>query len=152
MKSQALLLHQVLEAEVGDSPITIRALIPRNLVGTCIGIEGKTHRDLERQFETAIAFGASSPAGARLASIAGAIHQVARTWRECAFLMYRKKRLGYDLVKCLARTSFGGTKNFFWFISYMRSRSFSRSFRLTSSYPICWPGNCVKLQRTMIAS
>ena len=101
MKSQALLLNQVLEAEVGDSPITIRALIPKNGVGVCIGIGGSTHRELERQFETAIAFGASNPIGARLASIAGTIHQVARTWRECAFLMYRKKRLVHGQVNYL---------------------------------------------------
>ncbi|KAI8581819.1 hypothetical protein K450DRAFT_231305 [Umbelopsis ramanniana AG] len=104
MKSQALLLHQVLEAEVGESPITIRALIPKNVVGACIGLGGETHRDLERQFETAIAFGASSHVGARLASIAGTTHQVARTWRECAFLMYRRKcpvygqKLSVDLL------------------------------------------------------
>ncbi|KAI9285066.1 hypothetical protein BC943DRAFT_48025 [Umbelopsis sp. AD052] len=91
MKSQALLLYQVLDAEVGESPITIRALIPKNVVGACIGLGGETHRDLERQFETAIAFGAYN-GGARLASIAGTTHQVARTWRECAFLMHRKKR------------------------------------------------------------
>jgi hypothetical protein len=105
MKSQAQLLYQVLEAEVGDSPITLRALIPNNVVGSCIGIGGATHRDLERQFETAIAFGSSNQNGNRLASIAGTIHQVARTWRECAFLMYRKKRLSYGQVTvCVARS------------------------------------------------
>lgn len=91
MKAAAAFLNQVLEADHGDTPITLRALIPANLSGTCIGKGGETHRELERQFGTNIYFGTENARGTRLASVAGTIQRVARTWRECAFLMYRKK-------------------------------------------------------------
>ncbi|KAG2183678.1 hypothetical protein INT43_006686 [Umbelopsis isabellina] len=91
MKATAAFLNQVLEADHGDTPITLRALIPAFLSGTCIGKGGETHRELERQFGTNIYFGTENARGTRLASVAGTIQRVARTWRECAFLMYRKK-------------------------------------------------------------
>ncbi|KAJ2961086.1 hypothetical protein NQZ79_g3592 [Umbelopsis isabellina] len=91
MKAAAAFLNQVLEADHGDTPITLRALIPANLSGTCIGKGGETHRELERQFGTNIYFGTENARGTRMASVAGTIQRVARTWRECAFLMYRKK-------------------------------------------------------------
>src|ERR1700731_3928200 len=101
MKSQSVLLHQIFEAEAGNTPITLRALLPSNLVGTCIGVGGSTHRDLERQFGTSIYFGASNPKGCRLASVAGTIQRVARTWRECAFRMFCKRRLQYGEVRAV---------------------------------------------------
>jgi hypothetical protein len=91
MKATSVLLNQVLEAEHGDTPITLRALLPSQLIGCCIGVGGSTHRDLERQFGTNIYFGSESARGTRLASVAGATQRVARTWRECAFIMFRKR-------------------------------------------------------------
>lgn len=91
MKATATFLNQVLEADHGDTPITLRALIPAFLSGACIGKGGETHRELERQFGTNIYFGTENARGTRLASVAGTIQKVARTWRECAFLMYRRK-------------------------------------------------------------
>lgn len=96
--TQTALLQQLFEADIGSTPITLRALLPTNLVGSCIGRGGDTHRDLERQFGTNIYFGADNSTGYRLASIAGNIQRVARTWRECAFLMFRNRRITYNQV------------------------------------------------------